>query len=487
MSRLPIPGSDDGSWGSILNDFLSVELQNDGTLKARTQGLTVPGGAVTGLGWFNVKAYGALGNNSANDTTAIQNTINAAAAAGGTVYIPAGNYLINAALSVPANITIRGEGQDRSIIFQQSTTANGMTMVDANYVTLQDFRLQGPAGGSGVGISLQRSSSAAILWQNFRSLYIREFGSHGISASNAAVGIFDHVTCESNGGHGFNFFGVAMAEAGTSVHFNACYGNNNGQAGFYLFKMVYCVLTGCAADSAGIGYLIDTCESCSLVGCGTEFMVNKSVSYPGIGFKVTASLGIGLYNAWTNHNISSSWWITGNSIGVTMLGAHENEPEASATALIKVDSGCSVTLADYGSTDGPNAPIPNNLAAGTTTILNDGAQGINVPGTATLAGGFSVGATAQPRFRVTTNGGVDWGDGTNPVDTNLYRGGNGVLVTDGTVVIGSKLQHNGSTAGFYGTNAIAKPTVTGSKGGNAALTSLLTQLASLGLITDSTS
>lgn len=31
-----------------------------------------------------------------------------------------------------------------------------------------------------------------------------------------------------------------------------------------------------------------------------------------------------------------------------------------------------------------------------------------------------------------------------------------------------------------------KPTVTGSKGGNAALTSLLTQLAALGIITDST-
>jgi Pectate lyase superfamily protein len=34
MSRLPIPGSDDGSWGGILNDFLSVEHNSDGTLKA---------------------------------------------------------------------------------------------------------------------------------------------------------------------------------------------------------------------------------------------------------------------------------------------------------------------------------------------------------------------------------------------------------------------------------------------------------------------
>jgi hypothetical protein len=40
--------------------------------------------------------------------------------------------------------------------------------------------------------------------------------------------------------------------------------------------------------------------------------------------------------------------------------------------------------------------------------------------------------------------------------------------------------------GFYGTTPVAKPTVTGSRATGAALVSLLTQLASLGLITDST-
>lgn len=44
----------------------------------------------------------------------------------------------------------------------------------------------------------------------------------------------------------------------------------------------------------------------------------------------------------------------------------------------------------------------------------------------------------------------------------------------------------GNTMGFYGSAPIAKPTITGSRGGNAALASLLTNLASLGLIIDST-
>jgi hypothetical protein len=39
---------------------------------------------------------------------------------------------------------------------------------------------------------------------------------------------------------------------------------------------------------------------------------------------------------------------------------------------------------------------------------------------------------------------------------------------------------------FYGATPVAKPTVTGSKGSNAALASLIAQLVALGLITDTT-
>ncbi|TVZ96518.1 hypothetical protein [Streptomyces sp. BK340] len=45
----------------------------------------------------------------------------------------------------------------------------------------------------------------------------------------------------------------------------------------------------------------------------------------------------------------------------------------------------------------------------------------------------------------------------------------------------------GTTAGFYGAAPVAQQTVTGSRGGNAALASLLSKLASLGLIVDGTS
>ena len=34
MARLPVPGSDDGTWGDLLNDFLVVAHNSDGTLKS---------------------------------------------------------------------------------------------------------------------------------------------------------------------------------------------------------------------------------------------------------------------------------------------------------------------------------------------------------------------------------------------------------------------------------------------------------------------
>ena len=47
-------------------------------------------------------------------------------------------------------------------------------------------------------------------------------------------------------------------------------------------------------------------------------------------------------------------------------------------------------------------------------------------------------------------------------------------------------RHLSTQLGFYGASTITKPAVTGSRGGNAALASLITALANLGLVTDST-
>ena len=55
----------------------------------------------------------------------------------------------------------------------------------------------------------------------------------------------------------------------------------------------------------------------------------------------------------------------------------------------------------------------------------------------------------------------------------------------GGAMLGGDLDHDGSNVGFYDTAPATRQTVTGSRGGNAALQSLLTALSTIGLITDS--
>ena len=46
MARLPIPGSDQGQWGDILNDYLSVSLSGDGELKDGSVIKAIPNGSI---------------------------------------------------------------------------------------------------------------------------------------------------------------------------------------------------------------------------------------------------------------------------------------------------------------------------------------------------------------------------------------------------------------------------------------------------------
>ncbi|MFE5895845.1 hypothetical protein ACFQ67_00190 [Streptomyces sp. NPDC056488] len=91
------------------------------------------------------------------------------------------------------------------------------------------------------------------------------------------------------------------------------------------------------------------------------------------------------------------------------------------------------------------------------------------------------------RWRIRADGTIEWGPGGIVArDTTLRRSGVNELTASGSLIVTSALRHLGTTAGFYGATATTKPSVTGSRGGNAALGSLVSALATLGLITDNT-
>lgn len=81
---------------------------------------------------------------------------------------------------------------------------------------------------------------------------------------------------------------------------------------------------------------------------------------------------------------------------------------------------------------------------------------------------------------------VAGGAGGNFLKLQKTGGGQIQIFGDNVTPVAIHIGFSGDTIGFFNHVPSAKPTVTGSRGGNAALASLLTALDGLGLITDST-
>lgn len=69
-----------------------------------------------------------------------------------------------------------------------------------------------------------------------------------------------------------------------------------------------------------------------------------------------------------------------------------------------------------------------------STLRIDGKETIATASSTSASLGIRVTTDAADRFGVDASGKMTWGDGTNPVDINLYRSSSGVLKTDNTIV-----------------------------------------------------
>lgn len=134
--------------------------------------------------------------------------------------------------------------------------------------------------------------------------------------------------------------------------------------------------------------------------------------------------------------------------------------------------------------DVPNYELVTMYGA-TSTVEIMGDQG------ATVGLGLITSAHAsRAKFQMD---GATWGGASATPDTRIQRTAAKTLTFDDAAggaltlfKVTGPVQVTGNI-GFYNTSPAAKPTVTGSRAGNAALASLLTGLAGLGLLTDSSS
>lgn len=91
---------------------------------------------------YSVKDYGATGNGTTDDTSSFANALTAAGVTGGVVFVPAGKYRINGTLSIPAQVTLKGEWEAPPQYNQISpTTYKGSVLLA--YTTAQRNQVNG--------------------------------------------------------------------------------------------------------------------------------------------------------------------------------------------------------------------------------------------------------------------------------------------------------------------------------------------------------
>ncbi|MEU8920286.1 glycosyl hydrolase family 28-related protein [Kitasatospora sp. NPDC048545] len=409
--------------GAATGSVLTSDASGNLTLQAP--------GAVSGTDYLNVKAYGAKGDGTTNDTTAIQSALTAAATKGGTVYFPAGTYVLSSALAPANQVSLLGAGPGATVLKQTSTTAHGIAYnpTTLTYVSVQNLTVQGPGSGTGVGLYVQANSGAnPVTSCQFNNVAITAFGSHGIQLVAATGCSLASVNVSSVGGHAFYLSG------GTGNTLDACSaaGSTSTQQGFNLSSVSYATLTGCKASACGGGYLITSGSANALNSCGAESIVSQA-SQDGTSFKVSGGSVHALTACYSNVNKASAFWVTGSATGVSLVGVQEASPGAGATSSIKVDSGSTATVIDSATVTATSfaSSTTNSVTAATVTL-----PGAVTAGSATVSGSLSAGSgSVSGNLSVTGNLTVS-GIGQRVA---AYKGSNQSVTSSTTLVNDSAL------------------------------------------------
>lgn len=191
---------------------------------------------------LNVKDFGAKGDGTTNDTTAVQAALDAASAQvssadsqGPSVYFPEGTYLTGT-LSIPGLIRIYGDGP-YSTVFKLAAGTNdnhfNLTSTTSYFNVLENFSMIGNSanqtGGTSHGINMDKAASGGITAQaNHRlvNIWVKDYQNHGVVIGGFSNGsTLERIYSNFNKEFGFNNF------AGDTVFSNS-QAFNNTKTGF---------------------------------------------------------------------------------------------------------------------------------------------------------------------------------------------------------------------------------------------------------------
>lgn len=414
---------------------------------------------------FDVTDYGAVGNGTTDDTAAINAATNAARMSsgrrGGTVFFPAGQYKISAPINLYTAVSLVGEG--RSL---DTTYYNTSALVAAPGFVGSAMVLLNPDGATVVSPPGPDESWHYATIERLAIVGNGVAGPHGIDPG---------------------WFGETSVI--DSVQFYNC------NSGIYLNSIqASATLRSVSMFDCSVGLNCDGINGMVRVfGLSGDNNVNLLRVKGGLSANVTV---IGMkaenYDAGTGDPVVEITDLDGGA--VTLIGGWCDTNGARNTVVKLSKTGAT--------TNYPRVNVQGVYAnANYTNLINDTIaskvvpRGLDALGVPTVHYNHPVLQQGQGGPMIGSGNSLK-GIGSSAFIADLVTmeadDSSSFKAASGTV--GGRLKSSGGTSqmrwnntglAFFGGAPAAKPTVTGSRGGNAAVASLLTALAGLGLITDS--
>jgi hypothetical protein len=229
------------------------------------------GGGGTDLGWINVKDHGAVGNNVADDTAAIQAALDAVPTAaagtpGGVVFFPPGQYRISAPLTPKPYTHIFGsEAASRyygrtsannypistcSIRLMSTWTGAAMFTLPTNWTASSIMNITLLGSGYGTAVDCLKFSTASTTEDNFRAMNLGIMGFTGSAVVGKLYATrWNH--CHFGGNHDS---GLKPTSYFADSHWSECYfaGNSIAAVNFDgTSNSGLCSFNGCRFERAG--------------------------------------------------------------------------------------------------------------------------------------------------------------------------------------------------------------------------------------------
>lgn len=423
---------------------------------ANRDSLVADSGATNGIKWlegetFNVKFYGATGDGSTDDTTAIQAAIDAAnTAGGGTVFFPEGTY-ISTLLTMYSNVHLAGVGPTATTIKLKNSTNTALiqgydfTALSAGDTTggisdfsIRDMTLDGNKANNGTtGYGIRVYGYRYVL----RDLHIKDFFTNGIysqwasAASENMEARLDNVrvyssTTANGDGSGTQVYWLGPHD---SV-FTGCfffYGDAKGFEAAHADKAAGLIFESCHAygsDQTYGWYL--TGNGCSLNNCVAEGAITANVYINANNTRVT-NLYCFAAGAVAPVGVEVATGIGGYSITGYILNCTSNAVKLTGTdggnGYIDI-TGYQTSGAAFGGTAAANTDLhirtDGNSTGGQHVVTDPFTAKIQMKG-ANLEMLDSGGTLTS--YLQASDGALVWGSGS---DVNLYRGGANFLQTD---------------------------------------------------------